>query len=113
MNIEERAIKCLLAEAGKVVGTPSYGNEMDIAAEIAIKVCEGKLHTVMIPNCNRERRKRLIAIAFNMVGNKPLICKIFGNKDGKCCETCSRVCCHNKVLQRRFAEEMFPGFKIY
>lgn len=110
---ENVAIDELLKEACRVTGQYATQSEIEIAQAVARNVCLGKIGSIDIQNASREQRKRIVAIAFNIIRNKPLLCRIIGTKDGEKCGSCSKVCCHNAVLQRRFAAEMFPDFKVY
>ena len=96
-------------ECVKVIDTPAAGNELEVAKEICKSVIQGNLHHVEIPNSSSNERKRLVAIAYQLVKDKPLWCRVFGTHDGKNCCDCNHVCSYNRILIRRFTEEMFPG----
>lgn len=113
MRNEEAAISEMIKVSRCVAGEPASESEIGIAEEIAKQVIYGNVNHVLIVNAGRGSRKRIIGIAFNMIGNEPLKCKLFKRKDSVHCEKCSKTCCYNKILQRRFAGEMFPGFKVY
>lgn len=106
MQNEQLAIQSMISYSASIVGMKATENEVQIATEIAKNVIQGKLHKVYIENATREQRKRLVAIAFNLVKSR----KKFWCRN---CDKCMRSCYNSKILQRRFAEEMFPGMKIY
>jgi hypothetical protein len=110
---EQRAIEAMLQTAGSVVGELATVNELGVAQELAKRVCDGYVNQTIIENASREERKRVIAIAFNLLPDEPFLCQRMKWAESKKCDNCKKVCCHNKVLQRRFAAEMYPDFKVY
>lgn len=96
-------------ECVKVSDTTATENELEIAKEICRSVLMGNLHHVYVQNASADQRKRLVAIAYQLVKDKPLWCRVFGTHNGKNCADCNHTCSYNQVLVRRFIEEMFPG----
>lgn len=113
MKTTETLISNMILTAKECAGIKVTQNEYNIANEIAKHIINGQIHGVDVQNSTRLQRKKLIGIAFNLLPNDPLWCKLMRHKDTQICETCNRTCCYNKRLQTRFAEEMYPGGKLY